>query len=93
MNSANGGGAELRSAVDTFHGFLSSLEMLHVPTIAAIHGVALGGGLEIALACDYRLATPSTKMGLPEVMMGLIPSVCEKGGEGGREIRNGACLA
>jgi 3-hydroxyacyl-CoA dehydrogenase len=43
------------------------------PVIAAIHGYALGGGLEIALACHYRVAVPSAKVGLPEVQIGLLP--------------------
>jgi 3-hydroxyacyl-CoA dehydrogenase len=43
------------------------------PVIAAIHGYALGGGLEIALACHYRMALPSAKVGLPEVLIGILP--------------------
>src|SRR6266446_3501533 len=43
------------------------------PVIAAIHGYALGGGLEIALACHYRVAVPSAKVGLPEVQIGILP--------------------
>ncbi|HYY84385.1 MAG TPA: 3-hydroxyacyl-CoA dehydrogenase NAD-binding domain-containing protein [Beijerinckiaceae bacterium] len=43
------------------------------PVVAAIHGTALGGGLEVALACHYRVAVPSAKCGLPEVKLGLIP--------------------
>ncbi|MBD5656392.1 MAG: enoyl-CoA hydratase/isomerase family protein [Candidatus Eremiobacteraeota bacterium] len=41
--------------------------------VAAIDGNALGGGLETALACDYRIATPASKVGLPEILLGLIP--------------------
>ena len=49
---------------------------LKFPTVAAIHGVALGGGLEIALACDYRIASldSATKVGLPETTLGIIPA-------------------
>lgn len=43
------------------------------PVVAAIHGTALGGGLETALVCHYRVAVPSAKMGLPEIKLGLIP--------------------
>lgn len=43
------------------------------PVVAAIHGTALGGGLEVALVCHYRVAVPSAKMGLPEVNLGLLP--------------------
>src|SRR5437763_15761064 len=43
------------------------------PVVAAIHGYALGGGLETALACHYRVAVPSAKVGLPEVQIGILP--------------------
>src|SRR5437773_8425557 len=43
------------------------------PVIAAIHGYALGGGLEIALSAHYRIAVPSAKVGLPEVLIGILP--------------------
>ena len=43
------------------------------PAIAAIHGTALGGGLELALVAHYRIAVPSAKLGLPEVNLGLLP--------------------
>ena len=44
-----------------------------VPTIAALHGAALGGGLELALACHFRIATPTARFTLPEVTLGIIP--------------------
>jgi enoyl-CoA hydratase/carnithine racemase len=49
------------------------LEAAPVPVIAAIHGYCLGGGLEIALACDFRIATRDAQLGFPEVNLGLLP--------------------
>ncbi|CAN5631206.1 fatty acid oxidation complex subunit alpha FadJ [soil metagenome] len=59
----------------TAHDLLGRLESLAIPVVAAIDGVALGGGLEVALACTYRIATDSskTKLGLPEVQLGILP--------------------
>src|SRR6266850_3510894 len=54
---------------------VSRVETFHKPIIAAIHGACLGGGLELALACHYRIATdhPKTQLGLTAVQLGLIP--------------------
>ncbi|ABC62156.1 3-hydroxyacyl-CoA dehydrogenase NAD-binding domain-containing protein [Erythrobacter litoralis] len=52
---------------------LDAMEAGDKPVVAAIHGTALGGGCEVALACHYRVAVPSAKLGLPEVKLGLIP--------------------
>ncbi len=52
---------------------LERIDACPKPVIAAIHGTTLGGGLETALACHFRVALASTKMGLPEVKLGLIP--------------------
>ena len=54
---------------------VSRVETFQKPVVAAIHGACLGGGLEVALACHYRIATdhPKTQLGLPEVQLGLIP--------------------
>ncbi len=49
------------------------IEDLHCPTIALLSGFTLGGGLELALACDFRMATPQTKLGFPETSLGIIP--------------------
>jgi enoyl-CoA hydratase len=51
----------------------SRLAALRVPSVAVIHGYAFGGGLELALACAFRVATSKAKLGLPEVKLGLIP--------------------
>tara|TARA_R110001599_G_scaffold353463_1_gene593081 strand:+ start:131845 stop:133899 length:2055 start_codon:yes stop_codon:yes gene_type:complete len=55
------------------HGVLEDLDNASKPVIAAIHGTALGGGLETALCCHYRVAVASAKLGLPEVNLGLLP--------------------
>lgn len=56
-----------------FNAVLNSIEAASKPVIAAIHGTALGGGLETALVCHYRVAVPSAKLGVPEVKLGLLP--------------------
>lgn len=57
----------------TLAAVLAALESHPKPIVAAIHGTALGGGLELALCCDYRLAGTTAKVGLPEVNLGLLP--------------------
>lgn len=52
---------------------IAMLETLAKPTVAAIHGTALGGGLELALGCHFRVADKAAKLGLPEVRLGLLP--------------------
>ncbi|MDB2550012.1 3-hydroxyacyl-CoA dehydrogenase NAD-binding domain-containing protein [Porticoccaceae bacterium] len=56
-----------------FHAVLSTMDASPKPIVAAIHGTALGGGLETALCCNYRVAVDSAKFGLPEVNLGLLP--------------------
>lgn len=51
----------------------AKLDRLPIPSVAVIHGYAFGGGLELALACTFRVATPRAKMGLPEIKLGLVP--------------------
>lgn len=51
----------------------AALDAMPKPVIAALHGTALGGGLEIALGCHFRVAAPGTRLGLPEIKLGLIP--------------------
>lgn len=58
-----------------FQAIVTKFERCSLPTIALLHGYALGLGLELALACDLRLAAQGTKLGLPETRLGLIPDV------------------
>jgi enoyl-CoA hydratase len=55
------------------HGVFESIERLRVPVIAAVNGFALGGGCELALACDFIYASSKAKFGQPEVNLGIIP--------------------
>ena len=59
----------------TFQGVLTRLERSPLPSVALLHGVCLGLGLELALACDLRVAAEGTRIGLPETRLGLIPDV------------------
>ena len=52
---------------------LARLDSLSMPSVAAINGYAFGGGLELALACTFRIAVSTAKMGVPEIKLGLIP--------------------
>jgi 3-hydroxyacyl-CoA dehydrogenase len=52
---------------------VDTIEQCSKPVVAAIHGTAFGGGLEVALACHYRVAVPTAKLGTPEVKLGLLP--------------------
>lgn len=67
---------QLASIVDLGHRVFTRLERLHVPSIAAINGVCLGGGCELALACDWRVASldKAMKIGLPETQLGILPA-------------------
>lgn len=62
-----------RRHVRLFHNILDDIEQMEAPVIAAINGVAAGGGLELALSCDFRFAAASARLGLPENNVGLIP--------------------
>ncbi|WP_028581473.1 3-hydroxyacyl-CoA dehydrogenase NAD-binding domain-containing protein [Desulfogranum japonicum] len=70
-----GTGQEALELIQQGQGVFTELEDLPFPTIAIIHGFCLGGGLELALACTYRIAAdePETKIGLPEVKLGIHP--------------------
>lgn len=65
----------LRTITADFQAVLNRLERLELPTIAVLHGHCLGMALELALACDIRLAAGGTRLGLPETRLGMIPDV------------------
>lgn len=65
--------AEVTRFVTTLRSLLTAIEQLPMPVIGAIDGVALGGGLEMALACDIRTASSDAKMGLVETRLAIIP--------------------
>src|SRR3954471_20599501 len=64
---------ELRAGATLWQSVLAKLDQLPMPSIALINGYAFGGGLELALACTFRLAAPTAKLGFPEIKLGLIP--------------------
>ncbi|MGB2816491.1 MAG: enoyl-CoA hydratase/isomerase family protein, partial [Burkholderiaceae bacterium] len=74
------GGADIREfntpaalAAPNLLQLIEQVEASPKPVIAAINGVCMGGGLELSLGCNYRIATPDAAMGLPEVKIGLLP--------------------
>lgn len=71
--SQPGGTKEMVAYVTALHAWFNRLEKLKAVTLAAIAGPALGGGLELALACDLRIAATHAKLGLPEARVGMIP--------------------
>src|SRR5260221_6419308 len=65
----------VETAIGRAHAVIDRLEALRVPTVAVIHGFCLGGGLEVALACQSRIAIDDARFGFPEVMLGLHPGL------------------
>ncbi|MFC3597071.1 3-hydroxyacyl-CoA dehydrogenase NAD-binding domain-containing protein [Sphingobium scionense] len=67
--------AMVRDRIAAAHAIVDRLEALTFPTIAVMHGYAMGGGLEVALACKQRIAIEGTRLGFPEVQLGLHPGL------------------
>jgi 3-hydroxyacyl-CoA dehydrogenase/enoyl-CoA hydratase/3-hydroxybutyryl-CoA epimerase len=65
----------IETAISRAHAVIDRLEALRIPTVAVIHGFCLGGGLEVALACQSRIAIDGARFGFPEVMLGLHPGL------------------
>ncbi len=66
---------QIEATITKGHVVLDRLDKLPLPTIAVIHGYCLGGGLEVALACDFRIAIEDASFGFPEVLLGLHPGL------------------
>ena len=66
---------QIKSFIKSGHEVFRRLETLEIPVIALVHGFALGGGMELALACDIIIAHQDAKFGLPETKLGLIPGL------------------
>src|SRR5580700_7080410 len=67
--------AKVEAELARGHAVLDRLDQLPLPTVAVIHGYCLGGGLEVALACDHRIAVDDASFGFPEVLLGLHPGL------------------
>src|SRR5262245_11301034 len=67
--------AAVEARLKEAHAVVDRLDRLPAPTVAVIHGYCLGGGLEIALACDYRIGVDGAQLGIPEVMLGRHPGL------------------
>ncbi len=61
--------------IDVFHGILKRLMVFPLPTVAALNGSAMGGGCELAIACDMVVAAEGTKLGQPEIKLGVFPPI------------------
>ncbi len=61
--------------IEVFHGILKRLMVFPLPTVAALNGSAMGGGCELAVACDMVVATEDTKLGQPEIKLGVFPPI------------------
>jgi cyclohexa-1,5-dienecarbonyl-CoA hydratase len=65
--------ARVREMIRAFHDALTALHALELPTVAVVNGAAVGGGMEVALACDIIVAREGARMGQPEILLGVLP--------------------
>ena len=65
--------SEIKTFVDYLRNTFYRIKKIDIPTFALIDGFCLGGGLELALSCDFRIATKNTNLGLVETSLGIIP--------------------
>lgn len=65
---------DFKARIDHVHGIILRMAKFPKLSVAAINGLALGGGLELAMACNFRVAAESAKLGLPEIKIGLMPA-------------------
>jgi len=91
------GGADIKefnspkaTAEPTLNTVIAAVEDSAKPVVAAIHGVAMGGGLELALGCHYRLAEASAQIALPEVKLGILPGAAGRCIPRARDLRGNA---
>ncbi len=68
-------GARVQSMLQRFHDCFRALEKIEMPTIAVVRGAALGGGCELAMGCDFVLASERARFGQPEILLGVFPPV------------------
>ncbi len=71
----NKNATDIEARLTRAHALTDRVDKLKLPTVVVIHGYCLGGGLEIALACDYRIAIEDASLGFPEVLLGLHPGL------------------
>lgn len=73
INELPANASEAREYVEAAHALTNRVESAGLPTVCALNGSALGGGLELALACDIRVTSVDARFGLPEIKLGLVP--------------------
>ena len=68
-------GDQVHEMIEVFHGIFRRMDALGAPSLACVQGAALGGGCELAVACDFVIASEKAKFGQPEIMVGVFPPI------------------